>query len=115
MLSHAIVVPGFPGLATDSSQMQGQFRMCNGTLLAPNSTAEGQDYLTLGTLLQGTMIQSKCGVDLDGQSLTQNSRKTLRFDGMELLMRITYTNTAPWKGTVNTSYEYSLEAVPKKM
>ena len=108
LLSHAIVVPGFP--PRDGQQPHaGALPVVQWSLLTPHSTSEGQDFFEIAQLLSGTTIGGGCGVNLDTASLTKGSTKSLRYD--ELLLRITYANTRPWAGVVNTSYEYSLEAV----
>ena len=122
MIAHDVVVPGFPQLAANSAEMKGKLVGCDGSSsLVPPKTAAGQDYLTVEQLLRAAKVTregaasgskaTSCGMSLDDASLSHGSTKTARYDGLELLLSISLSNTAPWVGQVDTTYEYSVEAV----
>jgi hypothetical protein len=99
LVDHSVRAPQI-GLASDSSEMSGQFEFCNGTTMTPQETDQGQSFFTVQSLLDGAKLEDgSCGLDLDTQSVMgPSARKSARYDGIVMSLEIEYYNTKPWSG-----------------
>mmetsp|Transcript_14412 Transcript_14412/g.50106 ORF Transcript_14412/g.50106 Transcript_14412/m.50106 type:complete len:448 (-) Transcript_14412:68-1411(-) len=107
LLDHSVRSPTNPHVHGDSSSMSGSLMSCNGTIVTPDKTPNGQDILSIGQLLNGASFGEQCGVSLDDVSSVYGSSNTSRYDGIVLVVAIEYSNVERWTGMQsNISYVY---------
>lgn len=93
--------------------MDGFLEKCDGTLVNPDHTPNGQDILSIQQLLDAaTFGTDQCGYDLDRTSSVFGSTNTSRYDGIILVVTINYQNVKPWSGRQsNISYTYKVNVL----
>eukprot|EP00931_Biecheleriopsis_adriatica_P116369 TRINITY_DN92008_c0_g1_i1.p1 TRINITY_DN92008_c0_g1~~TRINITY_DN92008_c0_g1_i1.p1 ORF type:complete len:425 (-),score=39.97 TRINITY_DN92008_c0_g1_i1:36-1310(-) len=75
--------------------------------ILPNETfpPSGLQIFTMGTLLEAA------GVDLDGPSLEPGSHHTVRYEGIEIVLMIEYSNFAPWSFVPRERFRFEVNAM----
>ncbi len=103
LVDHAVRSPSID-LAADSSEMTGHLELCNGSVVVPQTTSQGQAFFTVADLLAGAKLEDQsCGLDLDtGSVMGPDAYSSARYDGIVLQLEINYQNTRQWSGPLAT-------------